>query len=89
MEQENNNIPEEYEPLSIGKFIGFQILFAIPCVGLILAIVFACGGIKNKNVINWARAELILLGIVVLLYVILFVFGVGAAVFDSALTSIY
>ena len=25
-----NVIPEEYEPLSVGKFIGFQLLFAIP-----------------------------------------------------------
>ena len=94
MEQENqnfygvNNIPEEYQPLSMGKFLGFQLLFAIPCVGFILTIVFACGAIKNKNLINWARAQLILVSIVFIVYIVLLVFGVGLAIFDSA-TAIY
>lgn len=88
MEQENNyNIPEEYQPLSIGKFIGFQLLFAIPCVGIILIIVFACGAVKNKNLVNWARAQLIILGIVILIYVLLMVLGVGTAIFSSAIPS--
>lgn len=95
MEQENynsfdeNNIPEEYKPLSVGKFIGYNLLFMIPCVGLILLIVFACKGVKNKNVINWARAQLILTAIVVLLYILLLVFGVGAAIFTSGVSSMY
>lgn len=84
-----NNIPEEYKPLSVGKFIGFQLLFAIPCVGLILAIIFACGGIKNKNLINWARAQLIILGVVIAIYVILIMLGIGTAMFGTAMRSIY
>lgn len=75
---------QDNEPLSVGKFIGFQILFAIPCVGLILAIVFACGAVKNKNLINWARAQLIILGVVILIYVLLLVLGVGTTIFNSA-----
>ena len=95
MEQENfnsfdeNNIPEEYKPLSVGKFIGYSLLFMIPCVGFILLIVFACKGVKNKNVINWARAQLILTGIVFVLYIIFFAIGLGAAIFETAATSIY
>lgn len=95
MEQENynsfdeNNIPEEYKPLSVGKFIGYNLLFMIPCVGFILVIVFACKGVKNKNVINWARAQLILTAIVVVLYILLLVFGVGAAIFTSGVSSMY
>lgn len=84
-----NVIPEEYEPLSVGKFIGFQLLFAIPCVGLILAIIFACGAVKNKNLVNWARAQLIILGIVIAIYVILIMLGLGSAIFSSAVRSIY
>ena len=83
-----NSIPEEYQPLTIGKFIGFQILFAIPCVGLILAIVFACGAVKNKNLVNWARAQLIILGVVIAIYVLLMILGIGKAVLNSATTTI-
>ena len=80
----SNTIPEEYKPLSIGQFIGFTFLFAIPCVGLIVTIIFACGAVKNKNLINWARAQLIILGIIVALYVIFFILlGVGSAVLTT------
>lgn len=78
------NIPDEYKPLSIGQFVGYQLLFAIPCVGLIITIVFACGAVKNKNLINWARAELIIIGIVTALYFMLIMLGVGATLFNSA-----
>ena len=86
---DEKNIPEEYQPLSMGKFIGFQLLFSIPCVGFILAIVFACGAVKNKNLINWARAQLIIFGIFIALYLILMALGVGTAIFNSAATKIY
>ena len=87
--QDNINIPEEYRPLSVGQFIGYSLLMAIPCVGLILVIIFACGGVKNKNVINWARAQLIVIAIVVVLYVVLLALGLGTAIYNSALTSMY
>ena len=86
---DESNIPEEYRPLSIGAFIGYSFLFAIPCVGLILTIVFACGAVKNKNLINWARASLIIAGIVLVLYLILIFLGVGATIFNSAASSAY
>lgn len=87
--QNSINIPEEYRPLSVGQFIGYSLLMAIPCVGLILVIVFACGGVKNKNVINWARAQLIIIAIVAVLYGLLLAFGLGSLVFNSALTSMH
>lgn len=87
--QENINIPEEYRPLSVGQFIGYSLLMAIPCVGLILVIIFTCGGVKNKNVINWARAQLVVIAIVVVLYVVLLALGLGTAIYNSALTSMY
>ena len=77
------DIPEEYKPLSIGQFIGYQLLFAIPCVGFIITIVFACGAVKNKNLINWARAELIIMGILMVLYFILMMLGLGVATINS------
>ncbi len=82
-----NNIPEEYQPLSIGKFIGLQLLFVIPCVGLICSIIFACGAVKNKNLINWARAQLIVLGIAIIVYFILMILGIG--IFNVAQSTIH
>lgn len=35
------NIPYEYKPISMWGYFGYQILFAIPCIGWILLLVFA------------------------------------------------
>lgn len=80
-----NEIPEEYQPLSIGAFIGYQLLFTMPCVGFIIAIVFACGGVKNKNLINWARAQLIVLGIILIIYVFILFLAFGLRIFNSTI----
>lgn len=49
-----------YAVLGIGGFIGNMLLFAIPVVGWIICIVWACGGCRNENRKNHARAALIL-----------------------------
>lgn len=51
-----NNIPEEYRPISMWGYFGYQLLFTIPCVGFILLLVFALGGAKNINLRNFARS---------------------------------
>lgn len=51
-----NNIPEEYRPISMWGYFGYQLLFSIPCVGFILLIVFSFGGAKNVNLRNFARS---------------------------------
>ena len=91
MEPENQlNIPEEYQPISLGKYIGFTFLFLIPCVGFICMIVFACGAIKNKNIINWARAQLIVCAVFLVIYIIfLIIVGLGATIFSGASRAIY
>ena len=70
------NIPNEYKPVSIWLYLGIFCLSMIPCVGLIGSIVLACGAVKNKNITNFARAQLILGGIIILLWLILFMIGV-------------
>lgn len=80
MEQQNQqynqtiSIPEEYKPISMWGYFGYEILFSIPCIGWILLIVFAFGGTKNVNLRNFARSyfcflivSLVLIGILVLL----------------------
>ena len=49
-----------YELISTGGFIGILLLMCIPLVGLILMIVWACGGCRKLQKRNLARASLIL-----------------------------
>ena len=74
-----DNIPEEYRPISMWGYFGYEILFSIPCIGLILLIVFAVGGTKNVNLRNFARSYFCFLIIVVVLFFILVATGVIGA----------
>ncbi len=60
-----------YEPLSVGAFIGIAFLMMIPIVNLVLLIVWACGGAKNPNTRNYARASLIMMVVYIILSIIL------------------
>lgn len=85
MEEYNGgNMSEENEVVSLWKFVGIMALSMIPCVGLICTIVFACGAIKNKNIINFARAQLIIAGIIMVIYILLIVLGVMGGIASSA-----
>ena len=50
------NIPEDYRPISMWGYFGYELLFSIPCIGFILLIVFSVGGTKNVNLRNFARS---------------------------------
>ena len=52
----DNNISPEYKPISMWGYFGYEILFAIPCIGFILLCVFAFGGTSNINLKNFARS---------------------------------
>lgn len=76
-----DNIPEEYRPISMWGYFGYELLFSIPCVGFILLIIFAVGGTKNVNLRNFARSYFCFLIILVVLFVILLATGlVGSMV---------
>ena len=61
-------IPEEYRPISMWGYLGYQILL----------LVFSFGGTKNKNLKNFARSYFCVLIIaVVLVAIIMAVGGVG------------
>lgn len=73
------NIPEEYKPISMWGYFGYNLLFAIPLVGFIVALVFALGGNKNINVRNYAKSYfcLVIIGAVIgiIAAIIFLVFG--------------
>lgn len=71
----NQNYPMDkydYKPISMWGYFGYEILFAIPLVGLICLIIFSFGGAKNINVRNFARSYFCFLIVMVIL---LLVFG--------------
>ena len=56
-----------YAVMSTGGFVGSCILMNIPVIGWLICIIWACGGCKNRNRRNFARANLIFLAIVALI----------------------
>jgi len=53
----------KYEPITAGGYIGIMLLMCIPIIGLILTIIWACGGCKKVNKRNLAKATLIMMAI--------------------------
>jgi uncharacterized membrane protein YvbJ len=79
-----NNVPEEYKPISMWGYFGYELLFNIPLVGFILLLVFSFGGTKNHNLKNFARSYFCML-ILVLIIAIILVAAVGTTAGLSAL----
>ena len=77
---ENNMIPEEYRPISMWGYFGYEILFSIPVIGFICLIVFAIGA-KNVNKKNFARSYFCytIICIMVFAVVLAIVMATGAA----------
>ena len=80
----NTNLPEEYRPISMWGYFGYQILFSIPCVGFIALLIFAFGGTKNVNLKNFARSYFCFTIILVVL-IVLFTISFGGETYYSNL----
>ena len=82
MDQESYkySIPKKFRPISAWGYIGYQILFSLPILGLILMIVFACSN-EKVNRRNYARANLILIVISAIFTVVAFVLA-GPAIME-------
>ena len=77
-----NNVPEQYRPISMWGYFGYQILFSIPIVGFIFLVVFALGGTKNVNKRNFARSYFCYLIILIIIMTILVATGLVSQVID-------
>lgn len=64
------SIPEEYQPISMWGYFGYELLFSIPLVGFILLLVFSFGGTKNKNLKNFARSYFCFMIVIIVLSII-------------------
>ncbi len=76
------NIPEEYRPISMWGYFGYQLLFSIPILGLVLLIAFSFSD-KNINRRNFARSYFCILIIVLIIVGILFATGLGAGLVEQ------
>lgn len=65
-------IPPQYKPLSPWAYLGYQILFTIPLVGLIALIIFALNN-DNVNRRNFARSYFCVLVIAIVIFVIILI----------------
>lgn len=75
-------IPEDYEPIGMWGYFGYQFLFAIPFIGWILCISFALMA-KNYNLRNFARSQFCYLIIYIVVVCLLAGFGVIETVIRS------
>ena len=81
--EQNINIPSEYKPISMWGYFGYEILFSIPCIGLILLCVFSFGGTTNVNLKNFARSYFCFLIIVLVLITIIFALFIATGAFAT------
>ena len=65
-----DNLPEQYKPISSLGYIGYQLLFFIPIIGWILIIMYAFGKEENINVRNLARSQIYSFVICIILYLL-------------------
>lgn len=49
-------IPDMYAPISPWAYFGLTLLYNVPVIGFIFAIVFSCGASRNRNVRNFSRS---------------------------------
>lgn len=86
---DKDSLPAEYKPLGAWAYFGYNLLFAIPVVGFILLIVFACGGCQNRNLRSYARSFFCSLLLTAILFVVLFIVLGGVAGVTSIVESLF
>lgn len=83
--QDEDMLPPQYKPISMWGYFGYQLLFSIPCVGLILLLVFSFGGTQNVNLKNFARSYFCFLIILAIVFGILTVTGSIAGIIAAVI----
>lgn len=71
------------EPMSLGEWMITLLILCIPCVNIVMMFVWAFSSKQKKSKSNFFKAQLIYTGIMILLYIIVFV------VFGVSMTNMY
>ncbi|MBQ9510114.1 MAG: hypothetical protein IJR55_00190 [Clostridia bacterium] len=77
-----NSIPDQYKPIGMWGYFGYQILFSIPIVGFIFLIVFSLSS-SNINRRNFARSYFCIIIIALIIVAIVFITGGLGGVVDK------
>lgn len=76
--------PQNYggleEPVSKGEWALCYFLMMIPCVGLIMMFVWAFSKTEKQSKSNFFKVQLIFMGVIFVLYLLLFLFALGMGV---------
>ncbi len=75
-------IPEDYQPIGMWGYFGYQFLFALPIIGWVLCISFALMA-RNHNLRNFARSQFCYLIICIIVFCLLAGFGILQAIVES------
>ena len=82
--ENNNNLPEEYRPISMWGYFGYEVLFSIPIVGFILLIIYSFSS-KNVNRRNFARSYFCYTILVLLFLLILIAIALATGAVNTLL----
>lgn len=78
-----NMLPEDYKPVTVGQYVGYTFLFSLPIIGFIMVLITAFGSDKSISLRNYAKSYLVWFAISIALVFIMFFFaGMLAAVLD-------
>lgn len=77
-------MPQSYdgleEPVTKGEWALCYFLMMIPCVGLIMMFVWAFSKTEKKSKSNFFKVQLIFMGVIFVLYLLLFLFALGMGI---------
>ena len=72
VKKEPETVSEEYRPITMWGYFGYELLFSIPVIGFIFLIVYSLGGTRNINLKNFARSYFCFSIIVIIFIAIMF-----------------
>lgn len=67
------NQTAQYKPVTLGEWMVTILLTAIPIVNIIMLFVWGFSSNTHPSKANWAKASLIWLAIVIVIYIVIFV----------------
>lgn len=79
-----NNISNEHQAnkiISVKRYLGLILLFSLPIVGLIFLFIKAFDNKENKNISNFAKAQLIYYAIAVVLMIIIYIIVIAGSAY--------
>jgi hypothetical protein len=77
MEVTMENQTTQYKPVTLGEWMLTLLLTAIPIVNIIMLFVWGFSKSTQPSKANWAKASLIWLAIIIVIYILIFIAILG------------